>query len=170
MRLEINPTHTCRITHTHISTHFLPFSVQASHTSTHPHPIHSPSGGDSIVKWCTVARHQIIVHHIAARGLIALSIEHRQKERQGAGREGEKRMDTETERTFDKIAWIASAVNHPASWKEMCDRLGVCVCVCVWVCEREREGESNRKRKREGRLRWWETGEETKRERERVQL
>lgn len=66
--------------------------------------MHGPSGDDSIVKCHTVVHHQIIVHHTEARGLIALSTEHRGEEI----REGGKRVDTdrerERERTFDKIA------------------------------------------------------------------
>lgn len=101
MRLEINPTHTHRITQTHS-----PFLYKLhTHIHTHTHPDnHAYIRNNSIVKWCTLLHHQIIVHHTAARGLIALSIEHRQNDRKGAGREGEKRMDTEIERTFDKIA------------------------------------------------------------------
>lgn len=61
-----------------------------------------------------------------------------------------KRMDTEIERTFNKIAWIASAVNHRVFWKEMRD----CVCEGATASEREKadwdverqERETKRKR------------------------
>ena len=88
----------------------------------------------TVVKgWCSLLHHRIIVHHVEALGPTTLSIERAQK-----------RMGTETEGIFDKIAWSASAVIHPLSWKDMYNRLHACVCVCVYEGERRWQEASER--------------------------
>lgn len=46
-------------------------------------------------------------------------------------------------RTCDRIAGVASAVNHPASWKELC----YCSCACERREQEAREREKGRQTK-----------------------